>query len=209
MFLERYQNRRYGERYRVLVDRACAAERSVTGNAASFSEAVAKSYFKLLAAKDEYEVARLYTDPEFKRRLRTEFEGDFKLRLNLAPPLLCPPDPVTGIAKKKEYGPWIFVVLRLLASIRKVRGTLLDPFRYSQDRVLERSLVEEFESSINELIGMLNVENIVVATEIAALPMSVRGFGHVKARHAAEARSKQQELRRVLDGTVSKASVAA
>ena len=208
-FLERYQNRRYGERYRDFVERASLAEKSVTGSSAGFSETVAKSYFKLLAAKDEYEVARLYSDPGFRRRLQNEFEGDFKLRLNLAPPLLCPPDPATGVAKKKEFGSWIFVVLKLLSSVRKVRGTLLDPFRYSKDRILEKSLVENYEKSINELIDILNMENIAVATEIAALPLSVRGFGHVKVRHAAEAESRNQELRDTLDRIMSKTSVAA
>ncbi len=208
-FLVRYQNRRYGERYRAFVDRARVAEKAALGEASGFTKTVAAAYFKLLAAKDEYEVARLYSDSEFLDRVHSEFEGDFSLRLHFAPPILCPPDPDTGIAEKKEFGPWVFVVLKLLAAMRRLRGTLLDPFRYSQDRAFERSIVTEYEESIIELNGMLNVENHAAATEIAALPLTVRGFGHVKARHAAQARVRYQELREILNETSSNSSVAA
>ena len=132
-----YQGKRLARRYRALVDRVAAASREIDSEGA-LPLAVARNYFKLLSYKDEYEVARLYTDGEFERRLAEQFEGDFKLALHLAPPLLARPDPDTGRPRKRRFGRWMLSSFRVLARLRFLRGTPLDPFGYSAERREER-----------------------------------------------------------------------
>ncbi|HZB89989.1 MAG TPA: indolepyruvate ferredoxin oxidoreductase family protein, partial [Stellaceae bacterium] len=155
-FLTRYQNRAYAARYERLVRRAETAERQQAPGTVGFAEAVARNLFKLMAYKDEYEVARLYTDGSFLAALHRQFEGDFTLEFHLAPPLLAERDPVTGHLKKRRYGPSMLRVFAILAKLKFLRGTALDPFGRSAERRTERALIAEYEALIEELIAHLD-----------------------------------------------------
>jgi len=192
-FLEDYQNAAYASRYRGLVDRARNVERQRTPGRDELAKAVARSYFRLLARKDEYEVARLYSDGAFKRALADQFEGMPRISVLLSPPLLAPRDRL-GRPRKIEFGPWIFHVFRMLARLRFLRDTRFDPFGYTEERRTERRLIEEYEALIEELLTDLREDNHALAVELASLPERIRGFGHVKARQIAAMRERQQEL---------------
>ena len=194
VFLTGYQDAAYGEKYRTLVERVKQAEASRTKGMAGLSEAVARYYFKLLAYKDEYEVARLYADPAFMQKVKAQFEGDFKLHFHLAPPLFAKRDPGTGELRKAEYGTWVFTAFKLLAKLRGLRGTALDIFGYTHERRTERRLIGEYEATIEELIGRLSSENHALAVRIASIPEEIRGYGHVKERSLGIARAKQADL---------------
>ncbi len=196
-FLTGYQNAAYAHRYEDLIARVRSAESRKAPSADGrlpLAEAVARYYFKLLAYKDEYEVARLHSDVAFRQKISGMFEGDYKLKFHLAPPLLSKPDPATGEARKLEFGPWMMTVFRLLARLKGLRGTALDPFGYSQERRTERRLIREYESLVADVIEGLDPGNHAIAVEIASIPEHIRGFGHVKRRHLAEAKKKEQEL---------------
>jgi indolepyruvate ferredoxin oxidoreductase len=193
-FLSGYQNAAYGEKYRNLVERVKQAESSRTKGLTGLSEAVARYYFKLLAYKDEYEVARLYADPAFMQKIKSQFEGDYKLHFHLAPPLLAKRDPGTGELRKAEYGTWVFTAFRLLAKLRGLRGTAFDIFGYTQERRMERRLIVEYEATIEELVGKLSSDNHALAVKIASIPEEIRGYGHVKERNLGIAKAKQADL---------------
>ncbi|HSH08280.1 MAG TPA: indolepyruvate ferredoxin oxidoreductase family protein [Burkholderiales bacterium] len=188
-----YQNAGYAKRYRALVEHVRETETDKIGGT-QLAEAVARYYAKLLAYKDEYEVARLYTDGSFEQKLAGVFEGDTRLTFHLAPPLLARPDPVTGVPKKMKFGPWMLSAFRILASLKWLRSTPLDLFGRTEERRTERALIEEYEHAINVLLEHLSRENHALAVEIASLPEHIRGFGHVKAKSIAEAREKRRVL---------------
>jgi len=192
-FLTEYQDANYAARYRALVDRVRAAE-TVQGLGTKLAEAVARYYFKLMAYKDEYEVARLYTRPEFLQRVNATFDGDFKLKFHLAPPLLSKPDPVTGEAKKSEFGPWMLTAFRVLAKLKGLRGTALDVFGKTDERRMERQLITDYERTIEELLAQLDRDRHATAVTIASIPEEIRGYGHVKQRHLKAAKAKEAEL---------------
>jgi indolepyruvate ferredoxin oxidoreductase len=192
-FLAAYQDRAYAQRYTDLVERVRRVE-SDRLQSTRLSEAVARYYFKLLAIKDEYEVARLHADPAFREKIAAMFEGDYRLSFHLAPPLLARPDPVTGRPAKRRYGPWMLGAFGLLARLKFLRGTALDVFGYSEERRTERALVGEYEALVDELLGKLAADNHAVAVELARVPEEIRGYGHVKARHLDKARAKQADL---------------
>ena len=194
VFLTAYQDRAYAERYAELVRRTAAVERDKVPGAGALAEAVARYYFKLLAYKDEYEVARLYTEGAFLDKLGATFAGDYTLRFHLAPPIFARRDPDTGVPRKREFGPWMLTVLRLLARLKRLRGTPFDVFGMSAERKLERRLIAEYESCVSELIAGLEPENHGLAVEIASIPEQIRGFGHVKERHLKAAREREAEL---------------
>jgi len=154
---------------------------------------VARYYYKLLAYKDEYEVARLYTNGAFREELEKRFKGG-RLKFHLAPPLLASRDPVTGHLRKRVYGPWMMNAFALLAKFKFLRGTAFDPFGYSTERKQERALVREYEQSIHDVLAGLNPGNHGLAVEIASIPQMIRGFGHVKERHLVPARKRWSEL---------------
>lgn len=158
------------------------------------AEAVARYYFKLLAYKDEYEVARLYSDGGFQKKLARQFEKGGKTKVYLAPPLFAERDPITGHLQKKAYGPWIFTAFRWLAKLKGLRGTAFDPFGYSQERRNERRLITHYEALIVELLARLDHDNHALAVEIASLPEQIRGFGHVKERHLAAVELREATL---------------
>ena len=193
-FLEAYQNAALSARYRALVEKMRAAERSRAKGMRGLAEAVARGYFRLLAYKDEYEVARLYAAPEFRRSIEATFDGDWTLEFHLAPPLFARRDPSTGEPRKARYGRWMMQVFGVLARFRGLRGTVFDPFGYTRERRRERGLIERYERVMESLVDDLDHTNHAVAVEIASLPERIRGFGHVKARSIAEAERREAEL---------------
>jgi indolepyruvate ferredoxin oxidoreductase len=197
-FLTGYQDEGYARRYRELVERTRRVERALGGGLAAhgepLAEAVARSYFRLLAYKDEYEVARLYTDGRFAQQVNAAFEGEFRLAFHFAPPLFARVDPVTGEPRKRRFGPWVLPLLGLLARFKGLRGTTMDPFGRSAERRLDRALIGEYEESLAALLGALDSDNLALAVEIAALPERVRGFGPLRARAAGEMRARRSQL---------------
>ena len=191
-----YQDAAYAERYRQMVETARTTEAAKTPGFTSLAAAVARNYFKLLAYKDEYEVARLYTDGSFKAALEKEFEGDLSLEFHLAPPLFNKPDPVTGRPKKTKFGPWTMRLFKLLAAMKRLRGTSLDIFAHSEDRVTERRLIAEYEALVPELLIGLTPANHALAVALASVPDQIRGYGPVKAQSVVTAKAKEAELLR-------------
>ncbi len=192
--LTRYQNRAYAERYLRLVQRVGEAEASRAKGLSGLAEAVARAAHKLMAYKDEYEVARLYTDGAFLAQLRQQFEGDYRLQFHLAPPLVAERDPATGHLKKRAYGPWMLKAFALLARMKGLRGTVFDPFGRSQERRRERALIGEYERLVEELIQSLSHDNHALAVEITRLPLGIRGFGHVQEANLAKVKAREAEL---------------
>jgi indolepyruvate ferredoxin oxidoreductase len=193
-FLTDYQDAAYAERYRRQVERVRQVEAGRAPGRSELTAAVARYYFKLLAYKDEYEVARLYTNGDFQARLRAQFEGQPKLKIHLAPPLVAARDPATGELKKRAYGPWMLSAMRWLARLKRLRGTILDPFGYATERRIERQLIGAYEQVIDELLAGLSLDNHELAVEIAAIPEQIRGYGHVKIRHLRTAKAREAEL---------------
>ncbi len=193
-FLTDYQNAAYAGRYRAFVARVAETERELGSEFEALSEAVAQYHFKLMAYKDEYEVARLYTDGVFRQAVEREFEGAFKLRLHLAPQIFFPRDADTGRVRKLTLGGWAFRGLGLLARFRFLRGTPFDVFGYMKQRRLERRLIGEYEATIRELLAGLSAENHELAVEIARIPEYVRGFDRVKDEQLAAAREQEASL---------------
>lgn len=193
-FLIAYEDAGLAQRYRSLVDRVRSTESRVAGASTRLTDAVARNYFKLLAIKDEYEVARLYTDGEFERQVEAAFEGDYSLRYHFAPPLWVKPDKVTGAPVKRSYGAWMRPVLKVLAMFKGVRGTLLDPFGHTEERRLERRLIADYEQTVAELERGLDAGNLALAVEVATLPATIRGYGYVKRKNVDAAKIREAAL---------------
>jgi indolepyruvate ferredoxin oxidoreductase len=185
--LTAYQNAAYAQQYKTFVDRVAA-----TGNKA-LTEAVAKYLYKLMAYKDEYEVARLHTDTAFLDKIASQFEGDYTLNYHLAPPLLAKHNSKGELVKQK-YGPSMLTGFKLLAKLKGLRGTSLDVFGYTQERKTERALIGEYQASIEEVLRLINPGNVATALEIARIPEQIKGYGHVKARNLQVARLKWATL---------------
>ena len=204
-FLTAYQDAAYAQRYRAFVDKVRAAEAAFPlprgegrgegqqPHSKKLSEAVARYLFKLMAYKDEYEVARLQSDPTFLARIASQFEGDYKLNYHLAPPLIAKKN-AAGELQKSKFGPSMLTGFRWLAKLKGLRGTAFDVFGRSEERKAERALIGEYTASIDELLASLNDGNLALATEIARIPEEIRGYGHVKERHLASARPKWAAL---------------
>jgi indolepyruvate ferredoxin oxidoreductase len=193
-FLTSYQDEAYAERYRMAVARVEKAERDKAKGRTGLAETFAKSLFKLMAYKDEYEVARLYTDGDFLKKLHAQFEGDFKLEFNLAPPLFAKRDPATGELQKRPYGAWTFQAFKLLAKLKGLRGTAFDIFGHSEERKTERRLIGEYEATMASVIAALDAGNHALSVQIAALPEQIRGFGHVKEKNLAQVKAREANL---------------
>ncbi|HXQ51538.1 MAG TPA: indolepyruvate ferredoxin oxidoreductase family protein [Stellaceae bacterium] len=193
-FLVDYQDEAYAERYRSLVASLAEAEKARVRGHGELAEAVARSLFKLMAYKDEYEVARLYTDGAFRAKLEREFEGDYRLEFHLAPPLLAARDPETGHLVKRSFGPWMLRAFAVLKRFKALRGTRLDPFGRTAERRMERQLIADYERLVTELAAGLTPENHALAVELARLPEKIRGFGHVKERAVAGAKAREAAL---------------
>jgi hypothetical protein len=195
-FLIDYQDRAYAERYRANVALAAKAERDRAPGTDAFARAVARGLFKLMAYKDEYEVARLYSDGVFAAELKDAFDGDLKLTFYLAPSWLARGDGRGGEPKKIVYGAWMTTALRLLARPRRLRGTRFDPFGSLAERRAERAMIADYEALIAELCAGLTADNRDLAVSFAALPETICGYGPVKTKAIAAA---NEERRRLLD----------
>ena len=193
-FLTRYQNAAYAARYAGRIARLREAEAARAPGSTAVTEAAARGLFKVMAYKDEYEVARLYTDTDFAARVAEQFEGPYRLRFHLAPPLLADRDPNTGHLQKRTYGPWMLSAFRLLAKLRGLRGTVLDIFGYTAERQMERRLIAEYERLLDEITAGLTADNLGVAAALAGLPLEIRGFGHVKEANLQRVKAKEAEL---------------
>lgn len=179
-FLTDYQNAAYARRYESFVNRVQEAE-SALGKTL-LSQTVARYLFKLMAYKDEYEVARLHTDRSFHDKVGAMFEGDFKLNYHLAPPMIAKKND-KGELQKQKFGPWMLTGFRLLARLKGLRGTALDPFGRTEERRMERALIAQYEASLEEILPLLNAANHAAAVEVARIPELIKGYGHVKARN--------------------------
>ena len=194
-FLTDYQDAALGERYRRLVETVRAAETRAIANASALSEAVARYYFKLLAYKDEYEVARLYSSDAFRKQVEAAFDGDnLRYTFHLAPPILGRKDPNTGLPRKTSFGPWMMKGFGLLAKLKGLRGTPFDIFGYTAERKTERKLITDYEALIAEVLTKLNSRNHDAAVALASIPEKIRGYGHVKARHLTAAKREEADL---------------
>jgi indolepyruvate ferredoxin oxidoreductase len=192
-FLTEYQDGAYARRYLTLVTAVKDAEGTRAPGRSGLAAAVATNFFKLMAYKDEYEVARLFTDGRFMAKLKRQFAGDFKLQFHLAPPFMAR-DQNTGHPRKRAFGPWMFSVFRLLARLRRLRGTRFDPFGYMAERRAERALISDYEMLMAEIIARLGPDNHALALELASVPGDIRGFGHVKERNLRAAKARAAEL---------------
>ncbi|MBE9539727.1 MAG: indolepyruvate ferredoxin oxidoreductase family protein [Proteobacteria bacterium] len=191
--LTAFQNKRYARLYKKRMDKLCARDpRAKEQN--SISMAAARNLFKLMAYKDEYEVARLYTDGNFLRKIEAQFEGDYELRFNMAPPLFSKRDPGTGHLLKSEFGPWMMKSFKFLARLKFLRGTALDVFGYSAERKQERADIAEYEALLNSVFDGLTDDNYQLAGELAELASKLRGYGHVKDRNREKLALQQDTL---------------
>ncbi len=194
-FLTDYQNAAYAERFRALVDRVRAAESAKIPNQAALAETVARYLFKLMAYKDEYEVARLYTSGAFARQVAATFEGEnLRYAFHLAPPILGRKDANTGLPVKTTFGPWMMTAFGFLARLKGLRGTPFDPFGRGPERRMERQLIVDYAALVEEILGRLDAGNHALAVALAAIPEKIRGFGHVKRRHLEAAKKEEAML---------------
>ncbi len=192
-FLTDYQNAAYAAKYETLVDKVRATEQTKVAGSTALAEAVARYAFKLMAYKDEYEVARLYTSGDFEKRIREQFDGDFKLHFHLAPPLLAHRDS-EGKLRKGEYGSWVFGAFKLLAKLRFLRGGAFDIFGKTAERKSERALIDEYFATVDELLAKLDRGNLALAVDIASVPEHIRGYGHIKHAHLEKAQARREQL---------------
>lgn len=193
--LTAYQDADYARQYQDVVERVAARERELAPDAKPrLALAVARSLFKLMAYKDEYEVARLYTGDAFRAQLQDQFEGEYSLRFHMAPPIFARKDPRTGVPRKMTLGPRTMTALKLLARFKRVRGTWLDPFGRTAERKMERALIAEYRQTVDQLLDGLNADKLGQAATIAALAETVRGFGHVKAANVEKYRTELARL---------------
>jgi indolepyruvate ferredoxin oxidoreductase len=191
-FLTDYQSAAYANSYRAVVERVRVAETAL--NKTTLTEAVARNLFKLMAYKDEYEVARLHTDIAFLQKIDGMFEGNFTLNYHLAPPLIAKTS-AKGELQKQKFGPLMLTGFKVLKHFKWLRGSVLDVFGYAQERRTERALIVQYQSSVAAMLGQLNASNHALAVEMARIPEQIKGFGHVKARHLAAARLKWDALK--------------
>jgi indolepyruvate ferredoxin oxidoreductase len=191
-FLTAYQNADYARRYQAFVAEIAAAEARLGGD--ELARTVARYLFKLMAYKDEYEVARLYADDAFGQSLQKKFKGRYRVSFHLAPPMFARRDPQTGHPRKIKLGPWMMPVFRVLAGLRRLRGTPFDPFGYTAERKLERRLIDDYMSLMRSMVAGLTPERLGAILELAAIPEQIRGYGHVKAASFAKAMTVQEGL---------------
>ncbi|CAN5327937.1 indolepyruvate ferredoxin oxidoreductase family protein [soil metagenome] len=198
--LTAYQNAAYAKQYADFVAQVRATESALgeAGKALRLTDAVARYLYKLMAYKDEYEVARLYTDGAFKKKIGSMFEGDYQIKFHLAPPLLAKRDH-HGHLIKQEFGPWMMAAFGVLAKMKFLRGTALDVFGYTAERRVERALIGDYQQTILSLLPKLTVESLPTLVAIASIPEDIRGYGHVKDRHLKAAKEKEAALLRAFE----------
>lgn len=199
--LLKYQDKNYADKYLAILNRVKAKEEEISGAAAELTTSFAKSLHKLMAYKDEYEVARLYSDGDFAKKLNEAFEGDYKLQFHMAPPLMAKIGS-DGFPVKRTFSSWMLSAFTLLAKLKSLRGTRWDVFAYSAERKAERALRDEFIGDLDDVLIKLNEKNINVAVELFALIDDVRGFGHVKEAAINQYRLRREHLIKRLSGDV-------
>ncbi|MGE0565752.1 MAG: DUF6537 domain-containing protein, partial [Pseudolabrys sp.] len=202
-FLTAYQGKRYAKRYRNWVEKIAAAEANLAPGKTGLSETVARYLFKLMAYKDEYEVARLYSDTQFLDQVKASFDGKLSFEFHLAPPLLARIDKATGEPKKKAFGAWMLTAFRVLSKFKVLRGTPLDPFGYTAERRTERGLIRDYELLLSETLDHLTPDNHHIVVALAAIPEKIRGFGPIKQRHLATAKAEESALREQLQSATA------
>jgi indolepyruvate ferredoxin oxidoreductase len=190
--LVKYQDEDYANKFTKLINKVGDKDQG------KIYEAVARSYFKLLAIKDEYEVARLYTNGDFLKKLNAQFDGDFKLKFHMAPPIFEKNNDA-GEVQKHEFGPWMMTSLKLIAKLKFLRGTLFDVFGYSAERKMERSLIKEYETLVPKVLDRLTKENYELCLEILELPLSYKGYGHVKEKNVEKEKLRLEKLLKQLE----------
>eukprot|EP01114_Cavostelium_apophysatum_P002085 TRINITY_DN11824_c0_g1_i1.p1 TRINITY_DN11824_c0_g1~~TRINITY_DN11824_c0_g1_i1.p1 ORF type:complete len:490 (-),score=120.57 TRINITY_DN11824_c0_g1_i1:814-2082(-) len=195
-WLAKYEDARYADSYRAAVAKVEAREVELEGPASkrAVSKALARSLFKVMAYKDEYEVARLHTDTGFLEGLKNQFEGDFRVEFHLAPPLLAKKKPGTEVPAKMRFGPWMRTAFRALAPLKLLRGTAFDPFGYTHERRAERQLRADTLTLADMLATELSLDNRAAALKLAQVPETIRGYGHVKAANMARAQAETTRL---------------
>ncbi len=198
--LTQYQNRRLARRYTALVERVREIEGRIFSGNTALTEAVARGYHRVLAYKDEYEVARLYASREFRDSLATQFDPPKRIEFHLAPPLLAKRDPHTGQLVKKTYGSWMLTAFRVIQHLRFLRGTRLDIFGRTEERHMERDLIPEYEATIETILTHLSPQTLATAVALASLPEKIKGYGHVKERNARTAATERTRLLERLTG---------
>lgn len=206
-FLTEYQDALYARQYLEFVERVRRREAETMGSVGKLTEAVGRSLFKLMAYKDEYEVARLYTHASFSRQIAEMSDGSGRLTFHLAPPLFAPRNPHTGELRKIAFGPWVLTAFRALAPLKRLRGTAFDIFGYAAERRTERRLIVEYRAAIERIIATLTPDRFGRSLAVAEVPDAIRGFGHVKERNIAKARALFVQLER--DLALTPASVEA
>ena len=207
-FLTGYQNSDYANTYRHFVEHVRACEAEVKASSTRLTETVARYLFKLMAYKDEYEVARLYTGKAFADQVAGSFSGDYTVKYHLAPPLFAKRDPETGHLRKSEFGSWVATVFEAIAALKGLRGTALDIFGYTHERRTERALITEYRTMIEDVLNGLTARNLPLAIDIAATPEHIRGFGHIKEANLASVKARQAELLKAWHAGKTRAPVA-
>jgi indolepyruvate ferredoxin oxidoreductase len=196
-FLTGYQNAAYAQEYAAFVQKVRQVDETAGGKGLALTQAVARYLFKLMAYKDEYEVARLHTDASFHNKINAMFEGDFKVHYHLAPPLVAKKN-AKGELQKQQFGPWMLAAFKVLARLKGLRGTALDVFGRTEERRTERVLIAEYRASLDEILagltGNTGETRYATALEIARIPEQIRGFGHVKERNLQAARQNWTAL---------------
>ena len=199
-FLIKYQNKKYADKYKELVDYVKKCEEKISVDIKNFSNAVAINYFKLMSYKDEYEIARLYSDNEFINKINETFEGNFKINFHLSPPIFYRQDKVTGRPLKINFGSWIMILFKFISMFKFLRGTYLDPFGYFKERKIERLLINSYKERILEICSKLTIENYALAAEIASTPDQIRGFGYIKEKNIVIAKRCEDKLMTAFNG---------
>jgi indolepyruvate ferredoxin oxidoreductase len=188
-----YQDEAYAKRYADVVSRVVAAEKKVAPTQTALSEAAARYVYKLMAFKDEFEVARLHSDPAFLAQLDAQFPHGYSVKYNLAPPMLSKRDPATGELQKKQYGAWMLSAFRVLAKFKGLRGGALDIFSKTEERHMERQLIEDYVALLDQIVAGLNTMNYEAAVALASVPDEIRGYDVVKARSVEAAKVLQAQ----------------
>ncbi|MEM1050163.1 MAG: indolepyruvate ferredoxin oxidoreductase family protein [Pseudomonadota bacterium] len=192
--LAAYQNDAYAARFTAAIDKVKAADEAFGQGSMRLTRNAAENLYKLMAYKDEYEVARLYSDPKFIADLSAQFDNVKKLKVMLAPPMLSPTDPATGRPKKRAFGPWVFTAFKALTKMRGLRGTRFDPFGYTEERRKERALIETFEADLKRIVGAIGAVPYGLAAELARVPDMIRGYGPVKETNMEKAAARRASL---------------
>ena len=199
-FLIKYQNKKYADKYKELVDYVKKCEEKISVDIKNFSNAVAINYFKLMSYKDEYEIARLYSDNEFINKINETFEGNFKINYHLSPPIFYTQDKITGHPLKINFGSWIMILFKFISLFKFLRGTYFDLFGYFEERKIERLLINNYKDRILEICSKLTIENYALAVEIASTPDQIRGFGYIKEKNIEIAKRCEDKLMSAFNG---------